>query len=157
MANQVNQGGSSIPALLCFATLAGLAAYRANPSLKPVAVAAIGGLRRRGCAVALRGLLYSFNGALRQRLGGRESGEQSPELPAAHPIHGAGDPGQHGAGLGRQPDLRVGGHHDSGSAVGAELMGLERQVGEYAAAGCGWHGLTMFWMAAGSLLRAVVR
>ena len=70
------QGGSSIPALLCFATLAGLAAYRGNPSLNPVAVAAMAVWRRRGCAYGFSAVCFISSMAPSGRsTGGAESGK----------------------------------------------------------------------------------
>ena len=160
MANQVNQGGSSIPALLCFATLAGLASYRANPSLKPVAVASIGGLAAAWlCLWLFGGLLYSFNGTVRQKVGwkgvrrtvGRNFLLLIPYTVLAILANTV---------LGWDASLTFAsaGIMTSGSAVGAELMGLGGgKLANMLLPVVGGMGFTMFWMAAGSLLRAVVR
>ena len=70
MGNPTNRGGSSIPALLCFGVLAGLAAFHGNPALKPVAVAALGGLvAARLCLWLFGRLLFVFNGTVRKKHG----------------------------------------------------------------------------------------
>jgi hypothetical protein len=160
MANPTNQGGSSIPALLCFATLAGLAAYRANPSLKPVAVAAVGGLAAAWlCLWLFGGLLYSFNGAVRQKVGwkgvrrtvGRNFLLLIPYTVLAILANTL---------LGWDASLTFAsaGIMTSGSAVGAELMGMGGgKLANMLLPVVGGMGFTMFWMAAGSLLRAVAR
>ncbi|MGA2897285.1 MAG: hypothetical protein ABSE27_06785 [Acidobacteriaceae bacterium] len=160
MANETNQGGSSIPALLCFATLAGLAAYRGNPSLKPVAVAAIGGLAAAWLCLWLFGrLLYIFNGAVRQKYGWRgvrQAVGRNFLLIIPYTV------------LALLADLVLGwnasltfasaGIMTSGSAVGAELMAKGGgKIANMLLPVCGGMGFTMLWMVIGSLLRAVAR
>ena len=60
----------SIPSLLCFAVLAALAAHRANPTFKSVALGAVGGFFAAGLCLWLLGLLLCFfNGAVRKTQG----------------------------------------------------------------------------------------
>ena len=160
MVNQPNQGGSRIPALLCFATLAGLAAYRGNPSVKPVAVAAIGGLAAAWLCLWLFGrLLYTFNGAVRHKYGwdgisqavGRNFLLLIPYTVLALLADTV---------LGWNASLTFAsaGIMTSGSAVGAELMGMGGgKVANLLLPVFGGMGFTMLWMVIGSLLRAVAR
>ena len=160
MVNQPNQGGSRIPALLCLATLAGLAAYRGNPSVKPVAVAAIGGLAAAWLCLWLFGrLLYSFNGAVRHRYGwdgvwqavGRNFLLLIPYTVLALLADTV---------LGWNASLTFAsaGIMTSGSALGAELMGMGGgKVANLLLPVFGGMGFTMLWMVIGSLLRAVAR
>jgi hypothetical protein len=160
MLNQPNQGGSRIPALLCLATLAGLAAYRGNPSVKPVAVAAIGGLAAAWLCLWLFGrLLYTFNGAVRHKYGwdgvwgavGRNFLLLIPYTVLALLADSV---------LGWNASLTFAsaGIMTSGSAVGAELMGMGGgKVANLLLPVFGGMGFTMLWMVIGSLLRAVAR
>ena len=160
MVNQPDQGGSRIPALLCFATLAGLAAYRGNPSVKPVAVAAIGGLAAAWLCLWLFGrLLYTFNGAVRHKYGWdgiRQAVGRNFLLLIPYTV------------LALLADTVLGwnasltfasaGIMTSGSAVGAELMGMGGgKVANLLLPVFGGMGFTMLWMVIGSLLRAVAR
>ena len=160
MANETNQGGSAIPALLCFTTLAGLAAYRGNPSLKPVAVAAVGGLVAAWLCLWLFGrLLYTFNGAVRQKYGWkgvRQAVGRNFLLLIPYTV------------LALLADMVLGwnasltfasaGIMTSGSAVGAELMVKGGgKLANMLLPMAGGMGFTMLWMTIGSLLRAVAR
>jgi hypothetical protein len=163
MPNQPNQGGSlagRVAALLCFATLAGLAAYRGNPSVKPVAIAAIGGLVVAWVCLWLFGrLLYAFNGAVRKKYGwegvwqavGRNFVFLVPYTVLALLADTV---------LGWNASLTFAsaGIMTSGGAVGAELAGMGG--GKWAnmlLPMVGGMGFTLLWMVTGSLLRAVAR
>ena len=160
MANQTNQGGSSIPALLCLATLAGLAAYRANPSLKPVAAATIGGLATAWLCLWLFGrLLYIFNGSVRQKYGWkgvRQAVGRNFLLLIPYTVLAL--LADRVLGWNATLTFASAGIMTCGSAVGAELMGMGGgKVANMLLPVCGGMGFTMLWMVIGSLLRAVLR
>jgi hypothetical protein len=163
MAYEPNQSGSSfsrIAALLCLATLSGLAAYRGNPSAKPVAVATIGGLAAAWLCLWLFGrLLYTFNGAVRHKYGwdgvwqvvGRNFVFLIPYTVLALLADTV---------LGWNASLTFAsaGIMTCGAAVGSELVALGGgKLANMLLPMVGGMGFTMLWMVAGSLLRAVGR
>jgi hypothetical protein len=160
MENPTNRGGSTIPALLCFATLAGLAAFRATPTLKPVAVAVIGGLAAAWlCLWLFSRLLYIFNGSVRQKYGWKGVRQAvGRNFLLLIPYTVLAILADRVLGWNVTLTFASAGIMTSGAAVGAELMGMGGgKIANMLLPTLGGMGFTMLWMVASSLLRTVVR
>ena len=163
MSSLPNQGGglfSQIVALLCFATLSGLAAYRGNPSTKSIAIATAGGvLAAWVCLWVFGRLLYMFNSKVREAHGW----DAVRRLVARNfvmliPYTVLAILADRVLGWNATLTFASAGIMTSGAAVGAELMGMGGgKIANMVLPVLGGMGFTMLWMLIGSLLRAVAR